>query len=58
MVSRKGRYGDIANPRCLVAWNGIKMSCSNAVFYVYLRKLSLNSGKLSSTALVLETFYV
>ena len=34
--------------------NGIKMIFSNTVFYVYLRKLSQNLGKLSGIALVLS----
>ena len=32
--------------------------CNNTVFNVYLRKLSWNRGKSSSTALVLDIFYV
>ena len=31
----------------------IEMTCSNTVFYVYLRKLSQNLGKFSITALVM-----
>ena len=30
------------------------MRCSNTAFYVYLKKISSNWGKFSSTALVLE----
>ena len=42
----------------LVEWNGIKMRCSNTVFYVYLRKSSRNKYQISSTALELDTSYV
>ena len=33
------------------------MRCSS-IFYSHLRKLSKNLGKLASTAVVLDTFYV
>ena len=39
---------------CLVAWNAIKMRFKNTVFYVYIRKLSQNWGKLSGTLLILS----
>jgi hypothetical protein len=55
MYDRQGRYWQIANLRILVAWNGIKMRCSNTVFYVYSRKLSWNRGQ-KGTALVLNNF--
>ena len=54
LYSKQGRYWQIANPRFLVAWNSIKMRCSNTYFYVYLRKWSWNWGKFFSTALILS----
>ena len=48
VYNRQGQYCQIANLKFLVAWNGIKMRCSNAV---YLRKLYRIWGKFSGTAL-------
>ena len=48
----------IAKHTFLVAWNGIKWDVVVNVFNVYLTKLSRSWGKYSSTALVLDTFYV
>ena len=46
---RQGQYRNIANHWFLVAWNGIKMKCSNTVFYADFRKFPKNLGKVSST---------
>ena len=55
MFIRHGRYWQISRPRFMVAWNGIKMRCSNTL---YFRKLSWNFDQFSSSALVLDTFYL
>ena len=58
MYIRQGRYWKIANPRFLVARKGINMKWSITVFHLYLRKLSRNWDKFSTTALEVSRYQV
>ena len=51
---RQGRYWQIAKHTFLVEWKGIKMRSIN----IYLGNLVRIWGKIFSTDLVLDTFYV
>ena len=58
MLSRHNRYWQTAYPKFLVAPNCLKKGSRNILFFVYFKKLSRFWGKFSSTALVIDTYYV